>query len=156
MDKRRRTPNKRNQPSRQTRAQAGGVEDVLLDVLQELKTLKEEVKDLKERQNSTEANQKNQDTSTTSTVQPSSSEARSPVGANESESKPMHISPTAQGPSSPLAFMSHTPSALSQVAQVPSSTLPLGAQVPSSSLPLMDIVPEQMRQDIIRELYVLG
>ena len=54
MDKRRRTPNKRNQPSRQTRAQAGGVEDVLLDVLQELKTLKEEVKDLKERQNSTE------------------------------------------------------------------------------------------------------
>ena len=104
------------------------MEDVLLNVLQELKTLKEEVKDLKERQNSTEANQKNQDTSTTSTVQPSSSEARPPLGANESESRPMHISPTAQGPSSPLAFVSHPPSALSQVAQVPSSTLPLGAQ----------------------------
>ena len=151
MDKRRKTPNKRNQPSRQTRAQAGGMEDVFLDVLQELKTLKEEVKEIKERQGAIEGSQENQGTSSTSaTLQPSNSEARTPGGTNESGSGPTNLSPTVQGPSSSLALMSHTAPSLPQVTQLTSSSLPLGAQVPSSSLPLVDIVPEQMRQDIIR------
>ena len=150
MDKRRKTANKRNQPSRQTRAQAGGMEDVLLDVLQELKTLKEEVKEIKERQGAIEGSQENQGTSSTSaTLQPSNSEARTPGGTNESGSGPTNLSPTVQGPSSSLAWSSHTAPSLPQVTQL-SSSLPLVAQVPSSSLPLVDIVPEQMRQDIIR------
>ena len=47
MSKQRKQPSgQRKQPSRQTRTP--GLDDVLIDVLQELKTLREQVKELKE------------------------------------------------------------------------------------------------------------
>ena len=121
----------RKQPIRQTRTP--GLDDVLIDVLQELKTLREQVKELKERNNTVSVNQELHDIGTASEpVQPQSTELR-PAVSFESE-QPQS---TEQRPASSTSWALST------------SQLP-AAQVPSSSLPLVAIVPEPMRQDIIR------
>ena len=99
---------------------------MLIDVIQELKTLREEVKDLKERSHPISSNQENPDVglrTTYASVQPQSAE---PLATTSSCSPSTNQLPTTN--------------------QLPIAT----AQVPSSSLPLVDIVPEHIRQDIIR------
>ena len=99
---------------------------MLIDVIQELKTLREEVKELKERGHPISSNQENPDVglrTTYASVQPQSAE---PLATTSSCSPSTNQLPTTN--------------------QLPIAT----AQVPSSSLPLVDIVPEHIRQDIIR------
>ena len=83
---------------------------------------------MKERQGAIEGSQEIQDTSSTSaTLQPSNSEARTPVGANEAGSGPTNVSSTVQGLSPSFAWMSHTAPSLPQAAQLTSPFPPGGS-----------------------------
>ena len=113
-------PKNKTLPKRQARNK-GSVEEVLVDVLEELKTLRNDVNKMKEDKTSgiPEHSVDNINTSSDSNAAPSGA-----VSAMAEES-----------PSS--SFKATTSGVLMQ-------------PVPSSSLPIVDIVPENLRRDIIR------